>query len=180
MLLSRLHLNRNTAWMRAGYSFASPRQDQAATLPDSLRIAVVSDDRESVSAWLAQGNDVNARHAVHGETMLMMAASRGHVNMVAALLLQPLCNVNLKTTKKVAGCFVTAVVAAAVAGHSEVVSTLLNAGANLQNLFNVLDIARADGEWSDAQHQEIYNHCCACCRKGCICCSEGNCHCQPT
>ena len=156
-----------------------PRQCQTATLPDTLRVAVVSDDTKSVSDWLSQGNDVNAR-SVHGETMLMMAASRGHADMVAALLVG-CADVNLRTTERFsgAGCLVTAVAAAAVAGHTEIVDRLMNAGASVQGLFSALELARDDGELSDAEHQEIYKHCCECCRKGCSCCSEGQCHCYP-
>jgi len=183
-MLSRNHAHRHhgttAASLRRVWGIVGrPRQCQTATLPDSMRIAVVSDDTKSVSDWLAQGNDANAR-SVHGETMLMMAASRGHADVVAALLLG-CADVNLRTTKRfgVAGCFVTAVVAAAVAGHTEVVAKLLNAGASVQGLFSALDLARDDGELSDAQHQEIYKHCCACCREGCSCCSKGQCHCYP-
>lgn len=113
--------------------------------------------------------------------MLMMAASRGHADMVAALLVG-CADVNLRTTKRfgaAGGILVTAVVAAAVAGHTEVVDRLLNAGASVQGLFSALDLARDDGELSDAQHQEIYKHCCECCRQGCSCCSKGQCHCYP-
>lgn len=175
-MLSRVHSNT----LRRVWGIVSrSRHCQAAILPDSLRIAAVSDDSKSVSDWLAEGNDVNARSG-HGETMLMMAASRGHANLVAALLLG-CADVNLSTKKRMAGssCLITAVVAAAVAGHMEVVARLLDAGASVQGLFNALDTARDDGELSKAQHQEMYTHCCACCRTGCTCCSEGQCHCRP-
>ena len=180
---NRVHRHRATTatTLRRVWSIVGrPRQCQTATLPDTLRIAAVSADTKSVSDWLAQGNDVNAR-SVHGETMLMMAASRGHADMVAALLVG-CADVNLRTTKRLGaagGILVTAVVAAAVAGHTEVVDRLLNAGASVQGLFSALDLARDDGELSGAQHQEIYKHCCECCRQGCSCCSEGQCHCYP-
>ena len=159
------------------------RRNYAASLslPDSMRVAAMSDDNEAMLAWLSAHPDmVDARHSMFGETMLVLAAARGHVGTVGKLLSDFHADVNLATTRTCCeadgvGCCVTAVMAAAAAGHKDVVTRLIDAGARVTGVSDVLNAVRSDGQLSDVQHEELM-HCCACCTHGCACCNSA-CHC---
>ena len=70
----------------------------------------------------------------------------------------------------------SAIQAAAVAGHEEVVRLLLDAGARADGLVDSVDAAFRDGLLSSDQHQRLRS-CCACCPANCACCA-GGCTCK--
>ena len=152
----------DTRWHRA-----------TGTLPSRIRDAVAADDQEAVSAWLSRRRDVDARHHLHGETMLMIASSRGLASMVS-MLLRAGADVNCKTTEAVdesGRCF-SALMAAIVSGHESVARLLLDAGARVDGINEVLQIARIDGMISASQHARLFA-CCSCCPPSCACCADG-------
>ena len=104
--------------------------------------------------------------------MLIMAASRGHDEMVSTLLAFK-AKLNLATTKKINGHNLTALMLAAAHGHRQVVLRLLDAGASMRDIDKVLERARQDGVLSEVQFRDIAKCCCpgedCChrCRAGC-------------
>ena len=118
-----------------------------SVLPDGVRVAAVSNDVDSVLAWLrkGRGSDVNARH-VNGETLLILAAARGHIEMVE-MLLEENAEPNFATAKHANGTRLTALEAAASKGHMVVVELLYGAGAR------VLHSARDDEVTTPEAHR---------------------------
>ena len=129
-------------------------------LPTYMRAAVVSNDRAAVKEWLATpGNAADSRHALYGETLLILAASRGLTDMVASLL-RAGADVNLLTKKElVAGQRCSALMTAAVGGHEDTVQLLLDSGAHVDGVTDVLDLAHGDGLLSADQHQRLRTCC---------------------
>ena len=140
-------------------------------LPTYMRAAVVSNDKTSLAKWVRK-YDVDARHHLHGETMLMLAASHGLTDMVSTLL-NAGADVNLRTTKAIDGKKCSALMTAAVGGHEDVVQLLLNAGAQVAGVTDAVDMALEDGLLSNDQHQRLHAKCCCCCPAGCTCCAAG-------
>ena len=158
---------------------ASRGRRGAAVLPTHIRAAVASNDQISVSNWLSRFKAVDARHPLNGETMLMIAASRGLAEMVSLLLSSsPPADVDLVTERPIDGRNFSAIMAAAVAGHEEVVRLLLDAGARLEGVKDAVDMAHGDQMLSDEQHMKL-RHCCSCCVSTCSCCAT-ECACDAT
>ena len=140
-----------------------------ATLPDSIRIACVCNDTETVSAWLSAGGHINARHEINGETLLLIAASRGYEEMVS-LLLDAKANPNLASATRVNGRHLTALTAAAASGHMKVVEKLFEAGARVVGENKVIDVATSwsqDELLNNSQHDALATRICPtgkCCR----------------
>ena len=143
-------------------------------LPTRIRAAVASDDRVAVSKYLSTRKNaaqraVDARHPLNGETMLMIAASRGLSDMVS-LLLSASPDVNIQTAQPIDGFHFSAVMAAAAGGHEDCVNLLIDAGARTDGVRDVIDAAHSDKLLSPDQHMKL-RHCCQCCTADCACCA---------
>ena len=114
---------------------------------------------------------MNARSNRNGETMLQVAASRGHVGMVARLL-DERANVNLKTEKPVNGHHASALILAAASGHVEVARRLISAGADVKGMDAFLD-ELLDEQLLPKSVVTQLRQCCACCTVNCKCCVDG-------
>ena len=156
---------------------ASRGRGGVSVLSTHIRAAVASNDRISVSNWLSRYQAVDARHPLNGETMLMIAASRGLTEMVS-MLLSSSPDVDLVTEKPIDGRNFSAIMAAAVAGHEEVVRLLMGAGARLEGVMDVVDQAHSDQMLTEEQHTKL-RHCCSCCTSTCSCCAK-ECACDAT
>ena len=142
------------------------------TLPSRMRIAVVSNNCAAVSTWLNEHNAaaVDVRHAGLGETMLMLAASRG-LGEIVSVMLNAGADINLKTAEAVNGRQMSPLMLAAASGHEGVVRQLLDAGAHVDGVADIVDEAHADGVLSDTQHRQMRT-CCSCCPANCLCCAR--------
>ena len=92
----------------------------------ALTEAASSGDIVLVRHLLAAGADLDAR-SYYGNTALMVAARRGHADIVDLLLAQPGIDINAKSGRY----SLTALAAAAQNGHAAVVRQLLAAGADV-------------------------------------------------
>ena len=147
-----------------------------SVLPTRVRNAIVSNDRATVSSWLSRSTtQVDSRHPLHGETALMIAASRGLPDMVS-FLLNANPDVNLTTEKPIDGRHFSAIMCAAASGHEDVVSLLVDAGAKVDGLPAFVDEAHSHGMLSDDKRKRL-RHCCSCCTIDCPCCSSKCCGC---
>jgi hypothetical protein len=151
-----------------------PPRGGVVAMSTRMRAAVASDDRSVVSRWLSTRKVavIDARHPLNGETALMIAASRGLLDMVSLLLsATPPPDINMKTANPIDGRHFSAVMAAAAGGHEACVSLLLDAGASMEGVRYILDTAHSDGFISDEQHMKL-RHCCKCCTANCTCCVD--------
>ena len=80
-------------------------------------------DVEFVRRWLGSGGDVNTRDG-HGQTALMVAAHRGHRELVDLLIAN---GVDLDVTAKY---HLSALMLAVIGGHADVARRLAAAGAD--------------------------------------------------
>jgi ankyrin repeat protein len=148
-------------------------------LPQSIRAALVADNRGAVTSWLSQcgRTAVDVCRDVNGETMLILAASRGLSGMVSTLL-EWGADINLATTKCINGHHLSPIMAAAVSGHSDTVAILLRAGAHVGRVGDAVDAAHEDGYLSNALRIHM-RQCCACCPDNCACRAEKQYGCLP-
>lgn len=145
-----------------------PRRRPA--LPDHIRVATACNDTARVRSWLRRGRGTlgtTARHGFDGETMLVIASSRGHAEMVALLLSAGACVGEH-------GNGLSALAAAAAAGHTDIVVKLFNAGARVGGSARALEGARRDGPRGALEHKAFTKCRCdhECCPKCEPCAAE--------
>ena len=100
-----------------------------AELPAEIFVAVGNGDRRAVTAWLAQGGQVDARCLEDGAQMWTMlhAAVVSEQTMICKLLLRRLANPDLREITNEN----TALLLAATRGHTDTVNALLEAKADV-------------------------------------------------
>jgi len=101
-------------------------------LPEGLFDSAEEGDAEAVAAWLDDGGGVDARCAEHGDVTLLIAAAYRGQEATVRMLLRRGASVNLQESR-VGG---TALMGAALQGHTTIVQALLDAkaDASLQNI----------------------------------------------
>jgi len=95
-------------------------------LPEGVFDSAEEGDAEAVAAWLDDGGGVDARCAEHGDVTLLIAAAVGGQEAMVRMLLRRGASVNLQESR-VGG---TALMGAALQGHTTTVQALLDAKAD--------------------------------------------------
>ncbi len=95
-------------------------------LNDQLIEATENDNTEIIEVLLKEGADINATNE-DGQTALVIAAEKGHIETVQVLLTTPGINIDAANNKDGS----TALMFAAQNGHTNIVNTLIDKGADV-------------------------------------------------
>jgi hypothetical protein len=125
-------------------------------LPGGLFDSAEEGDAEAVAAWLDDGGGVDARCAEHGDVTLLMAAAIGGQEAMVRMLLRRGASVNLQESR-VGG---TALMGAALQGHTTTVQALLDAkaDASLLNISGGTALTMAEHQKQTATAQLLRQH----------------------